>query len=176
MGHNHNFPWNFFYIHEITHDTHILRGLWWIHDVIGRSNAWNRNINIYHISSCIWWRKSSVSSNSRIRYSGWLTSSGCVLQICLQFYKFPNSNSTNASWEDNREEIKNDSISYGITTAVCAAVYFLSSIFAVDCFNYTAIRQISRIRIKYFQSFVRQEIGWYDVASGNDNFAVRVTE
>lgn len=55
-------------------------------------------------------------------------------------------------------------------------VHLLAGIFCVDCFNHTALRQTSRIRIEYFRSLMRQEIGWYDVASGNSNFAVRVTE
>lgn len=85
-------------------------------------------------------------------------------------------NSTNATLEENREAIKNDSIAFGIAVAVFATVSLVSGIFCIDCFNRTAIRQISRIRIKYFQSFIRQDIEWFDVASGNNNFAVRVTE
>lgn len=49
-------------------------------------------------------------------------------------------------------------------------------IFAVDCFNRTALRQITRIRIKYFESLMRQDIGWYDVFGSRNNFAVRATE
>lgn len=85
-------------------------------------------------------------------------------------------NRTNATLEENREAIKNDSIAFGIAVAVFATVSLVAGIFCIDCFNHTAIRQISRIRIKYFESFIRQEIGWFDVASGNNNFAVRVTE
>lgn len=85
-------------------------------------------------------------------------------------------NSTNASLEDNREAIKNDSTAFGIAAAVLGIVYLISGIFCIDCFNHTAIRQISRIRIAYLKSFIRQEIGWFDVTSGNNNFAVRVTE
>ncbi|XP_031622750.1 multidrug resistance protein homolog 65-like [Contarinia nasturtii] len=39
-----------------------------------------------------------------------------------------------------------------------------------------AIRQITRIRVEYFKSLMRQEVGWYDVADGKHNFAVRITE
>lgn len=85
-------------------------------------------------------------------------------------------NSTNATMEENRTEIKNDSIAYGILMTLGSTVHLLAGIFCVDCFNMSALRQITRIRIRYFQSLMRQEIGWYDVASGNNNFAVRVTE
>lgn len=81
-----------------------------------------------------------------------------------------------ASVEENRAEIKNDSIAYGILMTIGSVVHLIAGIFCVDCFNHTALRQITRIRIKYFQSLMRQEIGWYDVADGNDNFAVRITE
>lgn len=60
---------------------------------------------------------------------------------------------------------------------ILAAVLFLiAGIVCTDCFNHTAIRQITRIRIRFFESLMRQEIGWYDIAGDNNNFAVRVTE
>lgn len=55
-------------------------------------------------------------------------------------------------------------------------IQVLTKIFAIDCFNWAALRQISRIRIKYFESLMRQEIGWYDVFGNDNNFAVRNTE
>lgn len=82
---------------------------------------------------------------------------------------------TNATWEENRLEIINDSISYGILMSLTALLVFVSSIFCVDLFNHTALKQITRIRIKFLQSLMRQDVGWYDVTSGN-NFAVRITE
>lgn len=48
--------------------------------------------------------------------------------------------------------------------------------FSVDCFNRAAIHQITKIRIKFFESLIRQEIGWFDVADKTNNFAVRITE
>lgn len=84
-------------------------------------------------------------------------------------------NRTNATREENREAIINDSIAYGIFMTLTAILQFITGIFSVDLFNYTALKQITRIRIRFFQSLMRQEIGWYDVTSGN-NFAVRITE
>lgn len=94
---------------------------------------------------------------------------------CVDEFIYQNR-TANATLEENSEEIKNDSIAYGILMTIGSTVHLLAGIFCVDCFNQTAIRQISRIRIKYFQSLMKQDIGWYDVASGNNNFAVRVTE
>lgn len=83
---------------------------------------------------------------------------------------------TNATVEENRQEIRNDSVAYGILLALASFMHLLAGIVCVDCFNHTALRQITRIRIKFFQSLMRQEVGWYDVAGTNNNFAVRITE
>lgn len=82
----------------------------------------------------------------------------------------------NASDAAIKAEIMNDSYSYGILLSLFTLIQLIAAIFAVDCFNQTALRQITRIRIKYFQSLMRQEIGWYDVTGSNSNFAVRATE
>lgn len=83
---------------------------------------------------------------------------------------------TNATWEENSHEIINDGKSFGIFLTLLTTIQFIAGIFAIDCFNQVALRQITRIRIKYFQSLMRQEIGWYDVVGNNNNFAVRITE
>lgn len=82
---------------------------------------------------------------------------------------------TNASWEVNRAEIVNDSMAYGILMTLTAVLQLLTGVFCVDLFNHTALRQTTRMRIEFFQSLMRQDIGWYDTANGN-NFAVRITE
>lgn len=66
-------------------------------------------------------------------------------------------------------------MSYGILMSLTAVLQFVSGIFSVDLFNYTALKQITRIRNRFFQSLIRQDVGWYDVSTGN-NFAVRITE
>lgn len=83
---------------------------------------------------------------------------------------------TNATWEENSKEMINDGRSFGIFLTLFTSVQFVAGIFAIDCFNQVALRQITRIRIKYFQSLMRQDIGWYDVFGNNNNFAVRTTE
>lgn len=55
-------------------------------------------------------------------------------------------------------------------------IQVLTKAFAIDCFNRAAFQQITRIRIAYFESLLRQEIGWYDVFGSNNNFTVRNTE
>lgn len=57
-----------------------------------------------------------------------------------------------------------------------SVIQLISGIICVDCFNRTANRQIVKMRIKFFQSIMRQEIGWHDVESGKTNFTVQITE
>lgn len=82
---------------------------------------------------------------------------------------------TNATHEECMAELVHDSIAYAIVMATIATFSFVTGIFAVDLFNYTALKQVTRIRIRFFESLVRQDIAWYDV-SNEMNFAVRVTE
>lgn len=70
----------------------------------------------------------------------------------------------------------NDGKSFGIFLTLFSSLQFVAGIFAIDCFNQVALRQITRIRIKYFQSLMRQDIAWYDVFGHNQNFSVRITE
>lgn len=93
-----------------------------------------------------------------------------------QIFLFLKFRRTNASAEETRDEIINDSISYGILLTLISVMQLIAGIVCVDCFNHSALRQITRIRIRYFESLMKQEIGWYDVASANNNFAVRITE
>lgn len=83
---------------------------------------------------------------------------------------------TNATIEENRVEIINDSIAYGILSLIATLWQFIFGIFCVDFANRTAIRQVTRIRIKYFESLMRQDVAWYDVSGGKTNFTVRITE
>lgn len=83
---------------------------------------------------------------------------------------------TNATLEENRTEIVNDSVAFGILMCIATSLQLISGIICVDTFNHAALRQITRIRIRYFESLMRQEIGWYDVAGGTNNFAVRLNE
>lgn len=89
---------------------------------------------------------------------------------------FINNNRTNATIEENQHEIINDSIAYGILLTSTSVLHLLVGIVSVDCFNHMAIRQITRIRVEYFKSLMRQEIGWYDNADNDHNFTVRITE
>lgn len=91
---------------------------------------------------------------------------------CMSILKFR----TNATWEENSKEIMNDGIAYAILLSINTFIQLIAGIFAVDCFNRATLRQITQIRIRYFQSLMRQEIGWFDTCGNDDNFTVHVTE
>lgn len=85
-------------------------------------------------------------------------------------------NRTNATIEENNAEIINDSIAFLIVSVIETVVQLIAGIICVDCFNQAAISQVTRIRIKYFASLMRQDIGWYDIEKGKSNFTVRLAE
>ncbi|XP_059216355.1 multidrug resistance protein homolog 65 [Stomoxys calcitrans] len=82
---------------------------------------------------------------------------------------------TNASIEINNEELYYDSISYGILLTLASLVMFISGIFSVDIFNLVALRQVTRMRMRLFQSVMCQDIGWHDLAT-KQNFAQNMTD
>lgn len=96
----------------------------------------------------------------------------CLIDFCV-FNFFLRKN---ASPEESLEAIIDDSIAYLILSLISTAWQFVFGIFCVDCFNRTAIRQVTRIRTKYFESLMRQDISWYDIAAGRTNFSIRITE
>lgn len=67
-------------------------------------------------------------------------------------------------------------MAFGLSMAILTVIQLISGVFAVDCFNRSAIRQITRIRINFFESLMRQDIGWYDITSGKTNFTIRLSE
>lgn len=70
----------------------------------------------------------------------------------------------------------NDSIAFLLAMFTISAIRLLAGIVCVDCFNRAAISQVTRIRIKYFASLMRQEMGWYDIEKTKTNFAIRLSE
>lgn len=83
---------------------------------------------------------------------------------------------TNATIDENRQEIMHDSFAYCILMLLATLWQFIFGVFCVDCFNRTAIRQVTRIRVKYFESLMRQDIAWYDCSGNKTNFTIRITE
>lgn len=70
----------------------------------------------------------------------------------------------------------NDARAYSALTTIISLIQLISGAIAINCFNHTSLRQITRMRIEFFRSLLRQEIGWHDVSGSNCNFAFRITE
>lgn len=82
----------------------------------------------------------------------------------------------NATKEDSLGEIFNDSIAYASVSVLTTLFQLVMGIISIDFINRSAIRQTTRIRKEFFQSMLRQEVGWYDVSSGQSNLATCITE
>ncbi|XP_005186344.2 multidrug resistance protein homolog 65 [Musca domestica] len=81
----------------------------------------------------------------------------------------------NGTFEENMEELRNDSMSFGIICALDSLLMFISGIIYVDLFNHVALNIVVRMRRDFFAATIRQDIGWHDMAQ-NQNFAVRITD
>lgn len=82
---------------------------------------------------------------------------------------------TNATPEENRSALINDSIAYGLGGIAFSFCQFVLCAIGIHLVNVSAIKQISRIRILFLRSVLRQDMVWYDTATGN-NFASKITE
>ncbi|CAH0719110.1 unnamed protein product, partial [Brenthis ino] len=82
---------------------------------------------------------------------------------------------TNASREENRQALIEDSQAFGIGCTVFSVLQFLVAVISVDLFNYTALKQIERVKEKFLQAVLRQDITWYDLNTSM-NFATKVSD
>ncbi|CAG9571820.1 unnamed protein product [Danaus chrysippus] len=82
---------------------------------------------------------------------------------------------TNASREENRRALIEDSQAFGIGCTVFSVLQFLCGVISVDLFNYAALRQIERVKERFLQSVLRQDITWYDLNTSM-NFATKVSD
>ncbi|KAH8380773.1 hypothetical protein KR200_009961, partial [Drosophila serrata] len=82
---------------------------------------------------------------------------------------------TNASYEENMQELRKDSVSFGILMTLNTLLMLFSGVYYVDAFNRLALRMTVKMRREFFKATLRQEIGWHDMAK-DQNFAVRITD
>lgn len=142
--------------------------LWWIHNPFGWSNLWNWSEHS-NLSAKVVRRRKSIVRTSFFCFN---FSPSVFVNNFFMYFKIR----INASSEQNHEELINDSIAFLLVSIVETVIQLIAGVVCVDCFNQTAISQITRIRIKYFSSLMRQNIGWYDIEKGKSNFTVRLAE
>ncbi|XP_073848261.1 multi drug resistance 49 isoform X1 [Musca autumnalis] len=82
---------------------------------------------------------------------------------------------TNATYEENMEAIREDSMAFGLGSVAGAIVLLIVIAAAVDILNTVAMKQIGRIRNEYLEAILKQDMSWFDTASGN-NFASQMSE
>ncbi|CAH2055805.1 unnamed protein product, partial [Iphiclides podalirius] len=82
---------------------------------------------------------------------------------------------TNASAEENRIALIEDSQAFGIGCTVFSVIQFICGAVSVDLFNYAALKQIDRVKEKFLQAVLRQDITWYDLNT-TMNFATKVSD
>ncbi|XP_011183012.1 multidrug resistance protein homolog 65 [Zeugodacus cucurbitae] len=82
---------------------------------------------------------------------------------------------TNSTNEENMSELYNDSISYGILLALTSIIMLISGILSVDIFNFVALRQVTRMRKILFETVIRQDIAWHDMAT-KQNFTQQIID
>ncbi|XP_075169480.1 multi drug resistance 49 [Haematobia irritans] len=82
---------------------------------------------------------------------------------------------TNATYEENMQAIREDTIAFGLGTLVGAVALLIVIAIAVDILNRVAMRQLGRIRKIYLESILRQDMSWFDTSSGT-NFASQMSE
>ncbi|KAK7871055.1 hypothetical protein R5R35_007257 [Gryllus longicercus] len=81
----------------------------------------------------------------------------------------------NASWEERREALLEDSAAFGLGGVCLAAVQFTIAVCCVTCLNYSAHRQVGRVRRLFLRAVLRQEMAWFDTRNPS-SFASRLTE
>ncbi|XP_041969859.1 multidrug resistance protein homolog 49 [Aricia agestis] len=82
---------------------------------------------------------------------------------------------TNASLEENRAALIEDSKAFGIGCAVFSLLQFAVGAISVDLFNYAALKQIDRMKEMFLKAVLRQDISWYDLNTSM-NFATKVSD
>lgn len=81
----------------------------------------------------------------------------------------------NATTEEHRAEIVQDSKAYGIGSLYVALFQLVNMALSVYLFNLAAQKQICTIRKQFFKAVLRQDQAWYDL-NQNDSFAVKLNE
>ncbi|CAH0663970.1 unnamed protein product [Spodoptera exigua] len=82
---------------------------------------------------------------------------------------------TNATREENRVALIEDSQAFGIGCTVFSIGQFIVGLISVDIFNHVALNQVDRLKAMFLRSVLRQDISWYDLNT-TMNFATKVSD
>ena len=87
----------------------------------------------------------------------------------IAFNKYVNTNTTNSV--DLNEEARYYAIAYCYFAIITWVAGYLQCTF----WSISAVRQTHKIRLKYFQAVLRQNIGWFDATEGS-GFVTKMSE
>ncbi|KAI5635252.1 ABC transporter transmembrane region domain-containing protein [Phthorimaea operculella] len=82
---------------------------------------------------------------------------------------------TNASREENKKALIEDSVAFGVGCTVFSLIQFVAAAISVDLFNCVALKQIERVKEKFLRAVLRQDISWYDLNT-TMNFATKISD
>ncbi|XP_049765078.1 multidrug resistance protein homolog 49-like [Schistocerca cancellata] len=81
----------------------------------------------------------------------------------------------NASWEERKEALLEDSAAFAIGCCVVTLIQFIVGSMTIFVLNHSAQRQVTRIRRLFMKAVLRQEMAWYDT-NNTSTFASRLAE
>ncbi|KAJ9598418.1 hypothetical protein L9F63_010893, partial [Diploptera punctata] len=81
----------------------------------------------------------------------------------------------NGTLKERNSALLEDSSAFGIGCTVVGLVQFTIGVISIALLNYSAQKQICRVRWLFLQAVLRQDMSWYDT-SKTANFASRITE
>ncbi|XP_049836069.1 multidrug resistance protein homolog 49-like [Schistocerca gregaria] len=81
----------------------------------------------------------------------------------------------NASWEERKEALLEDSAAFAIGCCVVTLIQFIVGSMTIFVLNLSAQRQVTRIRRLFMKAVLRQEMAWYDT-NNTSTFASRLAE
>ncbi|XP_077296429.1 multidrug resistance protein homolog 49-like [Arctopsyche grandis] len=82
---------------------------------------------------------------------------------------------TNGTADELRDALIEDAVAFGVSMTAVSLLQLFVGILCIDLLNFSAIRQISRIRRLLLRSILCQDITWYDTNTSM-NFATKISE
>ncbi len=96
-----------------------------------------------------------------------------IVDIFVEYENNRDYNITNNS-SITLDELMNKTYFLSGSLFILGVMYFICFFLIISCFSRAATNQIYTIRVKYFNSVLKQEISWFDARPPGD-FASRIT-
>lgn len=167
--------------------------VWRIHDITCGPYLSERNQFEHSTTTTIRRRKSSVRSPLTAKYGGKILN---IFRFVLQYQSDGSGKSCcyhrrfRSLWDPNDNHfsisvcgghllhrfVQLHSNVSSVTWRSCVVGVEIKSGKVLNFFSFICSKQITRMRIQYFSSMIRQEIGFFDCSTTESNVAVRISE